>query len=215
MSQGLDSDSDLTNYGGDLTSAGYSWVGRYINPGKSEPLTGSEAQALSKAGLYIVSIWEQGSPTESDYFTTQAGTDAGNGAVTAAQSIGQPAGTSIFFSVDYDATEDDLTDIGSYFAALHPIVRADGYYVGVYGSGTVCQYLWEQGYVGYISNNKTIPLTWLAMSVDYTGYTDWFPMASIVQILGASDDGSFTVDDLDVDLDISNGDVGGWQITAT
>jgi len=199
MAQGLDANNNLTDYGGHLKEDGYMWVGRYINPGKSQPLTNAEAQTLTADGLYIVSIWEQGSPTQVGYFTTGAGTNAGNGAVSAAQSIGQPTGTPIYFAVDYDASSSDLPSIGGYFSALHSIVRAAGYFVGVYGSGLVCQFLSEQG---------TVSKTWLSQSTDFAGYQEWKPNADIIQ--GAET----TVLGLDVDLDASAGDAGGWQIAA-
>lgn len=199
MANGLDANNDLSDYAGHLKQEGYAWVGRYINPGKSEPLTHAEAQKLSQAGLYIVSIWEQGSPTQVGYFNTAAGTHAGNGAVSAAKSIGQPLAFPIYFAVDYDAVESDLTAMGDYFAALRVPVRAAGYFVGVYGSGLVCEYLSDKGYVSH---------TWLAQSRGWAGYASWKPHASIVQ------GGETTVLGLDVDLDQSGGNAGGWQIKA-
>ncbi len=200
MAQGLDADNTLTDYAGALLNAGYIWVGRYINPGKAEPLTHAEASHLNTMGLFVVSIWEEGSPTHIGYFTTDRGTEDGTGAVSAAQSIGQPAGTPIYFAVDYDAAESDLTQIGEYFIALHSIVRNANYFVGVYSSGLVCQYLSN---IGYVSQ------TWLSQSKGFAGYSTWLPNANIVQGIETTFDG------LDVDLDSSNNDAGGWKIAAS
>ena len=189
MSQGLDANNNLTDYAGHLADLGFNFVGRYINPGKAEPLTTAEINALTAHDIYAVSIWEQGSPTSPLYFQTDRGVSDGDAAVTAAQSIGQPAGTPIYFAVDYDASPGDLPSIASYFSAVHQRVRSAGYFVGVYGSGIVCRDLSEIGWV-----SKT-----------FAGYDDWKDKADIVQgvetrILG-----------LDVDLDTANGDAGGWM----
>ena len=53
MTQGLDSNDELTDYGGHLKELGYVWGGRYIDPNKPMALTMAEAQQLTNDGLYI------------------------------------------------------------------------------------------------------------------------------------------------------------------
>ena len=199
MAKGLDANQDMTDWAGQLVQEGFGFVGRYINHGKSQPLTTSEAQHLSTEGLYLVSIYEKGSPTEAAYFTIQRGAQDGNAAVQAAKATGQPTGTPIYFAVDYDADRCDLNTICDYFKNVFTTVRGAGYFVGVYGSGMVCKTLTEQGWVHY---------TWLAQSRGWAGYDDWHDSASIVQ--GAET----TWHGIDVDLDTSSGDAGGWQVAS-
>lgn len=196
MSKGLDANGDLRMYANKLAGLGYSFVCRYINPGKLQPLTVTESQALSDVGLYIISIWEEGSPIHPGYFNADRGGADGSGSVSAAQYLGQPVGTPIYFAVDYDAASEDLPAIASYFSAVHSRVKAAGYAVGVYGSGLVCQDLSQ---IGWVSK------TWLSQSRGFAGYDEWKDQADILQgvetqVLG-----------LDVDLDTANGDAGGWQ----
>lgn len=193
MSQGLDANQDLRNKIGALQAAGIKWVARYINP-KADPLTAGEAAALRAAGIWIVSVWEYGSPTSADYFTAERGQQHGLMALDRARSVGQPEDGVIYATVDYDAEEDDLPGIIAYFKAMRAALIGS-YTLGVYGSGRVCRVLSEQGLV-----NKT----WLTQSTGFAEYDSWKPHATIVQ-------GRETMlAGVDVDLDTSNGAAGGW-----
>lgn len=199
MSRGLDANNHLTDYAGHLKQDGYDFVGRYINPGKAEPLNREEASALTAAGLWIVSIWEQGNPTSREYFGVTRGHQDGMGALYAAQQLGQPIGTPVYFAVDYDADDVDVVTITDYFRAVREVLTGAGYSAGVYGSGMICQHLSSVGYVSH---------TWLSQSKDWHAddYADWLPHADIVQ------GEETTVRGLDVDLNSSNGNAGGWQL---
>ena len=104
--------------------------------------------------------------------------------------------TPIYFVVDYDASDADMVALGEYFRIVYNQVRNAGYYVGVYGSGLVCQHLSSLGYTSH---------TYLAESHGWMDYEDWLPYACLIQT------GETTVRGLDVDLVTSNGDGGGWQ----
>lgn len=208
MAAGFDCVNDLTAYGTAIRESGYVWVGRYLDTGSLSSLkvylSPNEAQCLSRAGLTIISIFESDT-IDSAYFTSDRGEQDGKAAVAAAKNVAQPAeGTPIYFAVDFDAKESDLDAIGTYFEAARAQVKNAGYVAGVYGSGKVCKYLSE---IGYVSN------TWLAESTGWAGYNDWFPQASIVQMFETNlnfSNGS-SQDDLDVDLGMSNGHAGGWE----
>jgi len=80
--------------------------------------------------------------------------------------IGQPPGSAIYFSVDFDATSGDIGgSIVPYFQGVKRGFDEEGagvpeYRVGAYGSGLVCGMLTTQG---------LISLTWLAMSRGFAG----------------------------------------------
>jgi len=193
MPDGLDVNADLSNYVEAIVEDGYSWVGRYI---RTYPLGWTEAMALKAVGLDVVSIWEQGKPVDMTYFGQFRGHYDAARAIQASVTIGQPVGTPIYFAVDYDAAQADLFWIGTYFKAVQLIVKDAGYFAGVYGSGTVCQYLTS---VGYISH------TWLAASKGWCGHDDWLTYADIVQ------GGQIAWYGMEVNTNTSKREYGGWQ----
>jgi hypothetical protein len=199
MARGLDSDVDCTPFGAEIVKAGYGFVCRYADPTKDNPLTRAEALHLSGLGLHIVTISESGSPTDAGYFYMQKGIEVAAAILARVQAIGQPTGTPIYFSVDFDASGSDLIGpITNYFSGVRTVL--DGHYLtGVYGSGFVCQQLKSAGLVHF---------TWLAESTgwrDSAGYEGW----NICQNLE-----SVGISGLSADSDVSKGDGGGWRITA-
>jgi Domain of unknown function (DUF1906) len=80
--------------------------------------------------------------------------------------IGQPAGTPIYFAVDYDASQADVSGvISQYFRGIADAFNTIGsnnpaYSVGVYGSGLVCSSLLNAGFVRF---------TWLSQSTGFRG----------------------------------------------
>jgi hypothetical protein len=111
-------------------------------------LTPAEAKALMDKGINLVAIYEDG-PTKSDYFTDKRGERDGMHAHRYAVQLGQPAGSAIYFAVDYDATADDTHGvIAQYFKDVRDgLAAAAGgtprYQIGVYGSGRVCAHIKE------------------------------------------------------------------------
>lgn len=205
MVRGLDADVDLTVHAGLIKSAGYDWVGRYYKfTHDSHGLTRAEASALSAAGLYLVAIYENGSPTQASYFSRLRGAADGLRAYHyAAQEIRQPAGYPIYFAVDYDAPEADvLGPIHEYFTQIHTAFEQAGlghpvYPIGVYGSGAVCRYLLRETVVSY---------AWLAGSMGWRGsrqYRGWNlrQQAPPVTVAGVA-----------VDRDESRGFGGGFRV---
>ncbi|CAM3222413.1 glycoside hydrolase domain-containing protein [Sporolactobacillus spathodeae] len=126
-----------------LKAAGFDGIGRYLGPPDSwKTLTKEEVSAATSAGLRLFSIWEK-APTDAAYFTrTQASIDAREAAYWA-RLLGQPVGTPIFFTVDYNASPKELSVIRSYFFQLHRYLSA--YTIGAYGSLSVINalHLWQ------------------------------------------------------------------------
>jgi len=199
MTKGLDANQDMTEWAGQLVQDGFGFVGRYINSTKAHPLTKPEVIHLSSKGLYIVSLYENGNPTSIDYFTEDQAHRDGQGAASDALRVGQPAGYPVYMPTDYDCTQDQFAQLLRYYTIVRECLKGDGYTAGCYGNGILCEYLANLGYVSH---------TWLAQSHGFTGYQEWLTRADIVQ------GPETTWHGIDVDLDTSNGDAGGWQIVS-
>ena len=187
----------------DIKAAGYEAVGLYLfrHSNYKEPLTRELAEKISAAGLYIVSVYEDGSPTSPGYFAAERGAIDGNAAELCAKKAGQPAGTPIYFTVDYDAAPGDLHAITAYFAEITRIWKSvsSPYTIGVYGSGAVCHRLLTAGMVSRC---------WLSQSRGFDGYES-FKDSGKANIVQGEVSRLFG---MDVDLDETNGDAGGWKI---
>ena len=178
-----------------LVNDKYTFVGRYL--AGSYVMSSAEAKRISNTGLYIISIWEKGKPTRPSYFTAAQGTTDGQSAISAAKALGQPAGTPIYFTVDYDASSSDIKGpITTYLQAVKKVFEDDNHYyaLGLYGSGSVLSYF-----------KNTYTYTWLAGATAWRGsdtFTGWF----IKQYANGT-----TIDSFTVDKDDSNGSAGGWK----
>lgn len=185
----------------DIASLGYTAVGCYFfrSSGFKSLLTADVAAKLSAAGLYVVSVWESGFPTTGSYFSTAQGNEDAHVAAVRASDAGQPAGGVIYAAADYDAPAADMGGIVDYFREFRRVLAAvdPSYTTGVYGSGFVCGHLSELGLVSH---------TWLSGSEGWDNFDLWKPRADIVQ--GAT----VTLLGMDVDLDTTNGDAGGWKV---
>jgi hypothetical protein len=120
-----------------LASAGVTHVGRYLDD-NWKALELDEVNAIKAAGLKIFSIFEKAA-TKVAYFTAAQGKADALEAIKFAKSLGQPDGTAIYFTVDYDAQQRDFSTILTYFMAVKANLK--GYKVGAYGSYSVLTYL--------------------------------------------------------------------------
>jgi len=164
MANGLDVAQDSTPQIGCLGENGYTFICRYYNTNHpSKNLTLAEAQALSAAGITIVVVWENGFPTTAGYFSQAKGVADATAALALATAIGQPAGSAIYFAVDYDATAADVSGpVTDYFQGVASVLGAAAtqYAAGVYGSGATCQSLLDAGLVTF---------SWLSQSTGFRG----------------------------------------------
>ena len=181
-----------------LQSNSIAFVGRYYSrttqiAGKK--LTQSEAQLILSAGIRLVTVYEDG-PTAYSYFSATRGTADATGALQQAAAIGQPAGSAIYFTVDYNAASNEIAgNITAYFQALKQTFN-ETYQVGVYGSGSVCAAMKSAGLATY---------AWLAQSTGWSGYST-FQEWSIKQ--GAEQ----SVCGLNSDTDVALNDFGGFSL---
>jgi Domain of unknown function (DUF1906) len=211
---GLDCALDCTNRTQDIKNAGVAYVGRYYRwpTSKKAPLTHGEAVALSKAGLFIVALWEWKSDKIAN-FSHHEGFDQGSSAYKQAMNALQPAGTPIYFAVDDDFSAAQISGpINDYFQGVADAFNAFGkgasaYLVGVYGSGRACDWL--------VGHNKAAR-SWLARSPGWAGH-DTYKSWDINQ--GADDlhvphlaPPSKTDDSGDYDSDAAKPSYGGFQV---
>lgn len=171
--QGIDLPTDASDVLYQLKNSRFEFVARYYREPVSRwpALSAAEAQRLSSQGLKIVAVWESHSRKPS-HFTYSTGFYDATTAYREAVAAGQPAGSAIYFAVDFNAQSQWLPAIDDYFRGIAGgFAAASGgnsqYAVGVYGSGAVCDALKRTGLAKY---------TWLSNSIAWTGsigYEDW------------------------------------------
>lgn len=179
-----------------LINGGYTFVGRYLG----RYLTSEEKDRITKGGLYIVSLYER-NPTKIEYFTKAQGKNDASSAIYRARELGQPTGTPIYFTVDYDAPPSDIAGgITQYLQAIKNVFADEGdpYKLGLYGSGAVLSHF-----------QNTYTYTWLAGATAWRGsskYTGW----TIKQYANNTTIGSGAGQIL-IDKDKSIESAGGWR----
>lgn len=168
---GLDTASGTTAAAQAIRSAGFSWVGRYLWQG-GKGLTRREAQALSNAGLQILSLFEAVGASIAGFSPARARADVSL-ALSQAAIVGQPTGSVIIFAADdFDAGAADLPIIRAYFELIRGPVLAAGYSLGAYGNGLVLRTLQEAG---------LIEVTMLAGAIGWHESAGFRAAASVVQ----------------------------------
>lgn len=129
--------------GAALYASGYRYIGRYLeayNPEREKEIIPGEIEQIHAAGLRIFPIWQYLS-TAPAYFTYANGRAEGMRAHDRAAGWGFGRGTTIYFSVDFDATDAQLDAyVLPYFRGVQAGLLARGryYLAGVYGSRNVC-----------------------------------------------------------------------------
>lgn len=128
-----------------LYDQGYRYIGRYLT-GSSKAITRDEAQTIFAAGLRFFPIY-QSSGNKIEYFTSQQGTEDAEAAIKAATALGLPKGTIIYFAVDCDATDSQISSrIIPYFEKVNETISLSSYKTGIYGTRNVCSRVSARGY---------------------------------------------------------------------
>lgn len=133
-----------------LKSNGYSIVGRYLTntPVKefnNKRIQPGELATIAGAGLKVFPIFQEGGDS-SDYFSFAAGLRSGRKAYTAARSYGFKKDTTIYFAVDFDALEEEVsTVVLPHFRGINQaLVELGNYYkVGIYAARNTCRIVYE------------------------------------------------------------------------
>src|ERR1700730_919481 len=107
--QGIDLATDAGHVAQYIKGNGLDFVARYYRKPDSRwpALSANEAKVLSALGLNVVAVWESHSQHR-DYFTYGRGYWDAVSAYRQAKAVGQPAGSAIYFAVDFDAKGADL-----------------------------------------------------------------------------------------------------------
>jgi len=146
---GCDCITEITTVRGRaLRDAGYQIVGRYLDEHLpptdpyflNKALKPGEPQTILTAGLRFFPIFQYNG-TQLANFTYQKGYDQARIAHQKAVEHRLPAGTCIYFAVDYDALDVDIdSNIKPYFVGVLAALAEleNRYLVGVYGSRNVC-----------------------------------------------------------------------------
>lgn len=193
---GVDSVPDLAPKIPQIEKAKLAFVARYYSRNARKTLTLAEAQKLSAAGISIVSIWEAAAMAPLEGMLDGA-TDAGL-ALVQAKAVEQPAGTAIYFAVDFDATTAQIAGpVTGYFKGVD-MALAGKFTVGVYGSGAVIAAMKAAGLAAY---------GWLSGAGGWNGSKD-FDGWDIKQGLPADPYGF----GFDIDADQARGDFGAWRL---
>ncbi|MBQ3409594.1 MAG: DUF1906 domain-containing protein [Clostridia bacterium] len=137
-----------------LASNGFSIVGRYLtntpNGSLDKKIKPGELSRIFNANFKFFPIFQE-SASYVSYFTAEKGTADLKKAFDAALIARLPQNTVIYFAVDFDATDANITNnILPYFQALHSAASTycmpNYYKIGIYGTRNVCQRVLTAGY---------------------------------------------------------------------
>ncbi|TWG25844.1 putative peptidoglycan binding protein [Actinoplanes teichomyceticus] len=135
-----------------LKAAGYKYIGRYLyNPSKTDlpekQIQPGELDMIWLKGLRCFPIYQTWSRAADNFSFAKGSVDASN-AIEWAKIHGFKPGTIIYFAVDYDAMDSEVTDfIIPHFKGVHETVEElSPYHVGIYGPRNVCQRVSDAGY---------------------------------------------------------------------
>ncbi|MGW2479464.1 glycoside hydrolase domain-containing protein [Streptomyces sp. NPDC001571] len=191
----------------DKATAGYKYIGRYLSNPSSTSLPEKQIQpgelaTIKQYGLRCFPIYQTWSRSASYFSYPQGCIDATN-AIEWAQIHGFKPGTIIYFAVDYDAQDGEITDyVLKHLRGIYRTVGENSAYgVGVYGPRNVCQRVSDAGYAaaGFVSDMSS----GFSGNLGYPLPTKWaFDQIATIKI--GSGDGAIEIDNNIV----SGGDTG-------
>ncbi|ANS65425.1 YkuG protein [Streptomyces lincolnensis] len=158
-----------------LYAAGYRLGGRYLTnvPGTTldKKIKPGELATMASAGIACFPIYQTFGDYK-DYFSRPQGTSDAIAATDAALAHGFKKGTRIYFAIDYDNTDEEITaNLIPHFKGINEgMAQAGGYFqVGIYATRNACSRVSEAGLstASFVSN----------MSMGYSGNLG-FPMPS-------------------------------------
>jgi peptidoglycan hydrolase-like protein with peptidoglycan-binding domain len=136
-----------------LKAEGIKYIGRYLtNPSTTslpeKAIQSGELQTIADNGLRCFPIYQTFGRGAED-FSYPLGRAAAQAAINAALDHGFKSGSRIFFAVDFDALDQDVTsNVLPHFKGIEDAIADDGnrFTVGVYGPRNVCTRVSEAGH---------------------------------------------------------------------
>lgn len=180
-----------------LLNAGYKYVGRYLySPaGSSLPekqIQPGELATIADHGLRCFPIFQTWSRS-ADYFSYAQGTADAFLAIEWAKYHGFKPGTIIYFAVDYDAMDGEVTTyVIPHFRGIYRTIGENSSYgIGIYGPRNVCQRVADEGYAAtsFVSDMSS----GFSGNLGYPLPTNW-AFDQIVTITIGSGDGAIEID---------------------
>lgn len=154
-----------------VKEAGYSFAVRYLSepPDNPKNLSRDEADQLRAAGIDVVSNWEYYGDWDNEF---SGGYPTGREYATKANELhlacGGPPNRPIYFSIDFEATEDQQSTIDAYFDGVASVIGLER--CGAYGGYYVIQRLFDAGKIRW---------GWQAYA---WSYGNWEPRAQLRQV---------------------------------
>jgi hypothetical protein len=188
LSAGMDASTNCTDFVSCIREAGMRFVVRYYSRFVRKTLTATEARAIGDAGLNVAVVY-QDAQDNLDSFTPALATRNADKALELASTIGQPAGSAIYFAVDFNpASEEIRGPIAEYFQTVNQAFRDSGFAIGVYGSGLICR---------LIRDASLAQFAWLSGSTGFRESAAFRPRAHLIQVLPSRNicNGRLNIDD--------------------
>jgi len=153
----IDTNRRLTTRLDCLKSSGVATAIRYYARTTSQPekrLVRTEAEALVGAGLSIAVVHQAGGASPDSFSSAAGKKDAEYSFEYAIETIGQPAGTAIYFAVDFDCDAANYTNrVLPHFKAIDAVAKSGAFTrkfeIGAYGNGLVLARLLDAGLCNY------------------------------------------------------------------
>ncbi|MDD9266034.1 DUF1906 domain-containing protein [Paenibacillus sp. GCM10023248] len=195
--KGFDCATPLTAKTAVLFAAdGFQFAARYLVPASSwKALKREEAEALNKAGIDIISVFE--TTADRALGGRAAGLADGATAVQVAKQVGQPIGSCIYFAVDFEARASQMATVIEYIRAASE--ATPDYTTGVYGSYAVIEAVYAASACSHF---------WQTRAWSYGKVSD---KANIYQYDCGPQGLGLTLNGIGVDLNESFGNEGAWN----
>lgn len=139
----------------DLKHAGYTHVGRYLTGSVGDNfipkyITKDEAKYIEEAGLSVFPIYQDGGWSLKYFYNRTQGADDSYKAIKAAEDIGVPDNTTIYFAVDFDCLGNQVEEfVIPYFRSINAYFKSERnkkhYRVGIYAPRYVCTLVSDSG----------------------------------------------------------------------
>lgn len=189
-----------------LDENGYTVVGRYLT-GSSKGLKDDEPKRILDNGLSFFPIFQETLYTDTvSKYNYNLGVSDANKAVNRAMELGIPSGTIIYFAIDFDPIDSEISSyVIPYFNGINSAIGQ--YKVGIYGTRNACTKVMGAGYAetcfvsdmstGYSGNmGFKIPNNWNldqfheysvttasgSWDIDKVSYSNRFPVVSFIDM---------------------------------